>query len=81
MKGCISLKECPPGPVHVYAVAVYGYGEARYTAASPSKARAQAYRDFCDAITGWDFHKFLVMSRVRRVNDPTEILQSCGRRP
>jgi hypothetical protein len=43
----------------------------RYTALSPGKARAMAYRDFCDAIGRRDFHWFLINSRVRRTT-PSE---------
>jgi hypothetical protein len=45
-------------------VSVYGYGEVRYTATSPGKARAMAYRAFCDAVTRTSFHWFLINSRV-----------------
>ncbi len=60
-----------PGPSRIYVVVVDGYGEARYTANSPGKARAMAYRDFCDVIAQWSFHQFLTQSRVRRAN-PSE---------
>jgi hypothetical protein len=50
-----------------FVVSVYGYGDVRYTAASAGKARAQAYRDFCDAVTRKTFHWFLVNSRVWQV--------------
>jgi hypothetical protein len=53
-----------------YAVSVDGYGEVHYTATSPAKARAMAYRDFCDAIARKTFHEYLVMSRVRRAERP-----------
>jgi hypothetical protein len=59
------------GWVRTYVVCVSAYCEARYTAPSAGKARAQAYRDFCDAITRKTFHEFLIVSRVRRVN-PSE---------
>lgn len=47
-----------------YAVSVYGYGEVTYQARSAANARAKAYRQFCDAVARWDFHKFLINSRV-----------------
>ena len=53
--------------VRAYAVSVYGYGEAHYSATSAGKARAMAYRAFCDAISRKTFHWFLVNSRVWRV--------------
>jgi hypothetical protein len=59
------LKLFPPPP-RSYAVSVYGYGEAHFTAASAGKARAQAWRQFCDAIGPKTFHWFLINSRVRR---------------
>jgi hypothetical protein len=57
-----------PPPPRTYAVTVDDYGEAHYTAPSAGKARAKAYRDFCDAIARKTFHEFLVMSRVRRAD-------------
>jgi hypothetical protein len=60
-----------PEPPRTYVVSVYGYGEARYTATSAGKARAQAYRQFCDAVGRRDFHWFLINSRVRRAT-PSE---------
>jgi hypothetical protein len=60
-----------PKHQRTYAVSVDGYGEAHYTAPSAGKARAQAYRDFCDTIARKTFHEFLAMSRVRRVT-PSE---------
>jgi hypothetical protein len=38
-----------PTPPRKYVVSVDGYGEAIFRAASAGKARAQAYRSFCDA--------------------------------
>jgi hypothetical protein len=53
-------------PPRMFAVSVYGFGEAHYTATSAGKARAMAYRQFCDAVGGRTFHWFLVNSRVWR---------------
>jgi hypothetical protein len=58
-----------PKPPRPYVVSVDGYGEAHYAAPSAGKARAQAYRDFCDAIARKTFHEFLVMSHVRRAKE------------
>ncbi|AEH88173.1 hypothetical protein [Mesorhizobium opportunistum] len=52
-----------------YAVAVYGYNEVQYEAASPAKARAKAWRDFTSA-HDCSFHDFLIRSTVRRIPDP-----------
>jgi hypothetical protein len=57
-------------PPRTFAVSVYGYGEAHYTATSAGKARAMAYRAFCDAIARWSFHQFLLASRVKRAERP-----------
>lgn len=64
------LKLFPP-PARAFVVNVYGYGDTRYTAASAGKARAMAYRAFCDAIGRKPFHWFLINSRVRRTT-PSE---------
>jgi hypothetical protein len=53
-------------------VSVIGFGEALYTAPSAGKARAMAYRDFCDAITRKPFREFPRMSRVRRARNPAK---------
>jgi hypothetical protein len=55
-----------PPPPRPYVVAVDGYGDGEFRAATPSKARYMAYRAFCDAIARKTFHEFLVISRVRR---------------
>jgi hypothetical protein len=60
------LKLFPPER-RTYVVSLYGYGEASFEAASRGKARAMAYRQFCDAVARKDFHWFLVNSRVWRV--------------
>jgi len=52
------------GRLRTYAVKVDGYGEVHYEARSSAKARAKAYRAFCDAVGRWSFHTFLIMSRV-----------------
>jgi hypothetical protein len=57
-----------PPPPRFYAVSVYGYGTVHYGAPSHGKARAMAYRQFCEAIGRRDFHWFLVNSRVWRVH-------------
>jgi hypothetical protein len=62
----------PDAPPRAYAVSVVGFGEAHYTAPSAGKARAMAYRDFCDAITRETFREFLRMSRVRRAKNPAQ---------
>jgi hypothetical protein len=59
-----------PKPSRPYVVSVDGYGDAEFRATSPGKARAMAYRAFCDAITRWSFHQFLLASRVRRAERP-----------
>jgi hypothetical protein len=58
----------PPAP-RPFVVSVYGYDAVRYMALSAGKARAQAYRQFCDAVGKRDFHWFLINSRVWRAND------------
>jgi hypothetical protein len=60
-----------PPPLRSFVVSVYGFGEARYMATSAGKARAMAYRQFCDAAGRRDFHWFLINSRVRRTT-PSE---------
>ncbi len=55
-----------PPPPRDFVVSLYGWGEARYTATSAGKARAMAYRAFCDAVGRRDFHWFLINSRVWR---------------
>ena len=52
--------------MRTFVVSVYAHGEVRYSATSAGKARAMAYRAFCDAIGPRDFHWFLINSRVRR---------------
>lgn len=53
-----------------YVVAVDGYADHTYYAASPSKARAQAWRAFLNAAPNCTFHDFLVRSSIRR--DPSQ---------
>ena len=60
-------------PIRTYEVAVYGYGEVRYSARSPGKARAKAWRDFNAVLHPKTFHEFLVISRVRCIPDPPGI--------
>jgi hypothetical protein len=55
-------------PLCTYAVEVSGFSPVYFQAASPSKARAMAYRAFCDAYARWSFHKFLIHSRVWRAS-------------
>lgn len=55
-------------PVRIYEVAVDGWGEAKYSARSPGKARARAYSDWTSvADSSKSFGEFLVISRIRRV--------------
>jgi hypothetical protein len=55
-------------PVRIYEVAVDGWGEAKYSARSPGKARAHAYSDWSSAAgSSKSFGEFLTMSRVRRI--------------
>jgi hypothetical protein len=55
-------------PVRIYEVSVDGWGEAKYSARSPGKARARAYSDWTSAAgSSKSFGEFLTMSRVRRV--------------
>lgn len=61
-----------PRPIRTYEVRVHGYGSAIYSARSPSKARARAWRDANDA-WNWSFHEFLCQSSVRRIEDPPGI--------
>ncbi len=55
-----------PPPARSFVVSVYGFDAARYTATSAGKARAMAYREFCEAFGRRDFHWFLINSRVAR---------------
>lgn len=56
-------------PIRTYSITVDGYGGGLYSARSPAKARATAYRDFliCAEIT---FKDFLKRAVLRRVPDP-----------
>jgi len=56
-------------PLRAYAVKVDGYSTVQFEARSAAKARAMAYRAFCDAGGRWSFHNFLIMSRVWLVGD------------
>ncbi len=56
--------------IGVYSVRVEGYGSAQYAARSPAKARARAWRDFCEIIGAIPFADFLRRSLVRRVPNP-----------
>lgn len=57
------------GSIKTYGIFVEGYGHHSYSARSPGKARAAAFRDFgvCSDI---DFRGFLKISRCVRVADP-----------
>jgi hypothetical protein len=55
-----------PKPPRPYVVSVDGFGDAEFRATSAGKARAMAYRAFCEAFGPKTFHWFLVNSRVRR---------------
>jgi hypothetical protein len=55
-----------PKPPRAFVVSVHGWGDARFTALTAGKARAMAYRQFCDAIGSRDFYWFLINSRVWR---------------
>ena len=57
------------GPIRTYAVRVDGYDEAIYSARSPAKAMAKAWRDFT-AVYDKSFGDFLVIAHVRRIADP-----------
>jgi hypothetical protein len=57
------------GPIRTYAVSVDGYGEVVYSARTPGKARARAYRDFTH-VSEKSFGDFLRISRCRRISDP-----------
>lgn len=59
-------------PIRTYSISVGGYGSSLYSARSPSKARASAYRDFlsCREIT---FKEFLQRSSLVRVADPSGV--------
>jgi len=62
-------------PIRTYKVHVYGFNsDTLYSARSPSKARAQAWRLF-NEVYSKSFHEFLVISRVQRVPDPPGIGQ------
>lgn len=59
-------------PIRTYAVHVDGYTSALYSARSPGKARARAWRDFC-SVYQKTFKEFLAISYVLRVADPPGI--------
>jgi hypothetical protein len=61
-----------PKPPRAYVVSVHGYADGYYMALSAGKARAMAYRAFCEAVARKTFHEFLVMSRVRRAYQPAD---------
>jgi hypothetical protein len=64
-------------PIRTYEVAVDGWGESKYSARSPGKARARAYSDWSSAAgSSKTFGDFLTFSSVRRVPDPP----GCGER-
>lgn len=61
-------------PVRTYEVSVDGYSEVNYSARSPAKARARAWRDY-SSMYECSFHRFLCMSRIRAVPNPPGIGQ------
>jgi hypothetical protein len=64
-------------PIRTYEISVDGWGEAKYSARSPGKARARAYSDWSSAAgSSCTFGEFLTFSTVRRVPDPP----GCGDR-
>lgn len=56
-------------PIKTYSIAVEGFSPQRYSARSPGKARAAAWRDYSCA---WDvsFRRFLEVSSVVRILNP-----------
>lgn len=54
-----------------YAVTVDGFGDKIYTAVTPGKARAEAWRDFTSAFE-CTFREFLNISAVRRCGAPAD---------
>jgi hypothetical protein len=56
-------------PIRTYAITVDGFPPANYSARSPAKARARAWRDY---IAAYDcsFKRFMQISRLARVDDP-----------
>lgn len=56
-------------PIRTYEVIVDGFPPYLYSARSPAKARARAWRDYC-AASDITFQKFLTISRINRVDDP-----------
>jgi len=57
-------------PIRTYAVTVSNYGDAIYSARSPQKARAQAFRAFRNVNDKLTFCQFTKMSSVRQIKDP-----------
>lgn len=56
-------------PIRTFGVKVKGFPEQLYSARSPGKARAQAWRNYADAYDV-TFRQFLGISTVRRAADP-----------
>ena len=56
-------------PIRTYCVHVDGHTDALYSARSPGKARAAAYREFTAAYAK-TCREFLAISSVHRVADP-----------
>jgi hypothetical protein len=63
-------------PIRTYAVTVKGYGEALYSARSPGKALARAWRSFQNVNDQLTFAGFMKIATARRVKDPP----GCGER-
>lgn len=62
-------------PIRTYAVTVKGYGEALYSARSPGKALARAFKSF-GSVSDGPFGEFMKIATARRVKDPP----GCGER-
>lgn len=63
-------------PVRTYEVTVTGFPGVLYSARSPGKARARAWREYITLSEMTTFKAFLSISIVRRVPDPP----GCGER-
>lgn len=60
----------PMRPIRTYAVSVQGFPPALYSARSPGKALARAYRDYAGMAEDITFGNFMRKTRVRREADP-----------
>lgn len=59
-------------PIRTYGVKVLGFPTALYSARSPAKARAAAWRDYiiCEDVS---FKRFLILSSISRQPDPAGV--------